>query len=210
MATDDDNKKDDEAEVEAPSDAETETEVETQSDDDEAVDALFVPPEGGEPVAVAASGDEDEDEEPESERGAQPAQLGAAKYVHAAFFAAGIGVAYLSGKILEMIWNSLAQWPVAVRAVPQLLRYAEDDRGTITMIVGAVIGVLSVIQTYRRDGIRRWAGEVAVELSKCKWPDRQMVTNGTIVVVIASAIATVYVALLDRLWGFLTTLVYGA
>ena len=78
------------------------------------------------------------------------------------------------------------------------------------MIVGAVIGVLGVIQTYRRDGIRRWAGEVAVELSKCKWPDRQMVTNGTIVVVIASAIATVYVALLDRLWGFLTTLVYGA
>ena len=102
--------------------------------------------------------------------------------MHAAFFAAGIGVAYLSGKMLEMIWNALATWPAAVRAVPQLLRYAEDDRGTITMIAGAVIGVLGVIQTYRRDRIRRWAGEVAIELSKCKWPDRQMVTNGTIVV----------------------------
>lgn len=208
MATDDDNKKDDEAEVEAPSDDETGAEVETEGDE-ETVDALFVPPEGGEPVAVAGSDEEDE-EEPASERGVQPAQLGATKYVHAAFFAAGIGVAYLSGKILEMIWNSLAQWPAAVRAVPQLLRYAEDDRGTITMIAGAVIGVLSVIQTYRRDRIRRWAGEVATELSKCKWPDRQMVTSGTIVVVIASAIATLYVALLDRLWGFLTTLVYGA
>jgi preprotein translocase subunit SecE len=209
MATDDDNKKDDdETEVEPKGDDEVGTEVETQGDD-EAVDALFVPPEGGEPVAVAPAGDDD-DEEPESERGAQPTQLGATKYVHAAFFAAGIGVAYLSGKMLEMIWNALATWPAAVRAVPQLLRYAEDDRGTITMIAGAVIGVLGVIQTYRRDRIRRWAGEVAIELSKCKWPDRQMVTSGTIVVVIASAIATLYVALLDRLWGFLTTLVYGA
>jgi len=210
MATDDDNRKDDdETEVESHDDDEIGSEVETQGDD-EAVDALFVPPEGGEPVAVAGAGEDGDEAKPESERGAQPTQLGATKYVHAAFFAAGIGVAYLSGKVLEMIWNALATWPAAVRAVPQLLRYAEDDRGTITMIAGAVIGVLSVVQTYRRDRIRRWAGEVAIELSKCKWPDRQKVTSGTIVVVVASAIATLYVALLDHLWGFLTTLVYGA
>jgi hypothetical protein len=34
--------------------------------------------------------------------------------------------------------------------------------------------------------------------------------NGTIVVVLASTIGTVYVAILDRFWSFLTTLVYGA
>jgi hypothetical protein len=34
--------------------------------------------------------------------------------------------------------------------------------------------------------------------------------NGTLVVVVASMVATVYVAILDRFWGFLTTLVYGA
>jgi preprotein translocase subunit SecE len=33
--------------------------------------------------------------------------------------------------------------------------------------------------------------------------------NGTVVVVIASSIATVYVTVLDRFWSFVTTLVYG-
>jgi preprotein translocase subunit SecE len=50
---------------------------------------------------------------------------------------------------------------------------------------------------------------VASELAKVTWPNREMVTNGTIVVIIASAVFTVYVALLDQFWSFLTTLVYG-
>ena len=66
-----------------------------------------------------------------------------------------------------------------------------------------------MIQTYRTERIRGWANEVALELTKVTWPNRDMVTNGTIVVVIASMIATVYVTLLDRFWGYLTQLVYG-
>jgi preprotein translocase subunit SecE len=42
------------------------------------------------------------------------------------------------------------------------------------------------------------------------WPTREAVVNGTFVVVVASALATVYVTILDKLWSFLTTLVYGA
>jgi preprotein translocase subunit SecE len=42
------------------------------------------------------------------------------------------------------------------------------------------------------------------------WPTREAVLNGTLVVVVASALATVYVTILDRIWSFLTTLVYGA
>ena len=139
-----------------------------------------------------------------------PANLGATKYVHAAFFAAGILGAYLSGKILAAIWNRLAEWPAAVRQVPQLLRYGEEERGSITLAAGAIIGLIGVIQTYRKEHIRRWADEVALELSKVTWPNKETVTNGTIVVVVASAVAAVYIALLDRLWAFITTLVYGA
>jgi len=58
--------------------------------------------------------------------------------------------------------------------------------------------------------VRDWADEVAIELSRVTWPTREQVTNGTIVVIVASAVAAVYVALLDRFWGFVTTLVYGA
>lgn len=157
-------------------------------------------------IEVAATPAESEAEETE----AAPAQIGSARYVHAAFFVGGILVAFVSGKVLGLIWNSLAGWPEAVRRVPALLRYAEDERESFTMGAGALVGLVTVIQTYRKQQIRTWAYEVAAELAKVSWPTRETVTNGTIVVVIASMIATVYVTVLDRFWGFLTKLVYGA
>jgi preprotein translocase subunit SecE len=42
-----------------------------------------------------------------------------------------------------------------------------------------------------------------------KWPTKKEVYNSTVIVIAASAIATVYLALLDRLWGFITNLIYG-
>ena len=138
-----------------------------------------------------------------------PTQLGVRRYVHAVFFAAGILLAYLSGKILTTIWNALADWPIAVRAVPQLVRYPEDDRESFMLILGAVIGAITVIQVYRRERIRGWADDVAAELSQVTWPNRETVVNGTLVVVIATGIGTAYVTILDRFWGFLTNLVYG-
>lgn len=138
-------------------------------------------------------------------------QLGAsARYVHAAFFIGGILLAFVSSKIIGVAWGALADWPAATRAVPLLLRFAEDERGSYALWLGALVGVLTVVQVYRKEHVRRWADEVALELTKVTWPSRETVTNGTIVVIVASMIATVYVALLDRFWGFLTHLVYGA
>jgi preprotein translocase subunit SecE len=158
--------------------------------------------------ASEEAADERESDAAGSDEGEAPAHLGATKYVHAAFFGGGILAAYLSGKLLAAAWNRLAEWPAAVRTVPQLLRFAEDERNTITMLIGAVIGLIAVIQTYRREDIRQFADEVAIELSKVTWPDKETVTNGTIVVVVASAVAALYIALLDRLWSFLTALIY--
>lgn len=136
--------------------------------------------------------------------------LGAARYVHAVFFAAAILAAYVSAKLLVMLWGLLAEWPDAVRAVPQLVQYDEDKRENIAFLLGAVLAAVGVIQSYRKEGIRAWADEVAAELTRVTWPTRETVMNGTLVVVVASMVATVYVAILDRFWGFLTTLVYGA
>ena len=136
--------------------------------------------------------------------------LGAARYVHAAFFAAAILAAYISAKLLVVGWGLLAEWPDAVRAVPQLVQYDEDKRENIAFLVGAVFATAGVIQSYRKEGVRSWANEVAAELTRVTWPTREVVMNGTLVVVVASMVATVYVAILDRFWGFLTTLVYGA
>lgn len=153
----------------------------------------------------AASDGDDSDEDGET-----PAKLGVTKYVHAALFAAGMLTAYLSHKLLGAAWSSLTEWPAAVRAVPQLLRFGEDERASITLAAGAIIGLVAVIQVNRKPRMRDWADDVATELTKVTWPNRETVTNGTIVVVVASIIATVYIALLDKLWGFVTTMVYGA
>jgi len=140
----------------------------------------------------------------------EAATLGSARYVHAAFFGAGILAAYLSGKLLLAGWNMLVDWPEAVRQVPQLIQYGEEERGTLSLLGGSIIGVLLVLYYYRKESVRTWAGEVAYELSRVTWPNKETVTNGTMVVLIASLVATVYVALLDRFWGYLTNLVYGA
>lgn len=149
-------------------------------------------------------------ESPEQGQVFAPAQLGATKYVHAAFIAAGVLLAFILGKMLAAAWNHLAEWPPAIRAVPQLLRYAEDERPSITMPLGAVIALAVIVHILRKESIRHWADEVANELSKVVWPTKETVWNGTIVVLVASVIATIYVGLLDRLWSFVTTLVYGA
>src|SRR5688572_24088553 len=155
MATDDDDKK--------PTD-------ERESDDDLANETA-----ASEEVEVAAQASAPESE---PEKDAEPTHLGAVRYVHAAFFVAGILVAFLSGKILALLWHALAGWPAAVQRVPALLRYAEDERDSFTMVVGALIGVITVIQTYRKETIRTWANEVAAELAKVTWPTREAVTNG--------------------------------
>jgi preprotein translocase subunit SecE len=136
--------------------------------------------------------------------------IGSERYVHAAFFVAGILAAYIASKALVLAWNELASWPAAVRAVPQLVSQGEEQRDSYGLGAGAVIGALVVVQSYRKENVRIWANEVAAELSKVTWPTREAVLNGTVVVVVASALATVYVTILDRIWSFLTTLVYGA
>jgi len=146
----------------------------------------------------------------DAEEGGVPAHLGATRYVHAAFFVAGMLAAFVSGKLITLIWNSLAEWPAAVRLVPRLLAYGETERENFGLVAGAVIGVITVVQTYRKEHVRRWANDVAGELSKVTWPNRETVTNGTVVVVVATLIATAYVSLLDKFWGFVTNLVYGA
>jgi preprotein translocase subunit SecE len=141
---------------------------------------------------------------------AVPMQLGAARYVLAGFFAAGIAVAYLVGRVLNGVWNRLAETSFVTKNVPFLTRLAEEDRPTYTTLVGAVVGIAAAVYAYRRPDVRTWTSDVAAELAKVSWPTKKEVTNSTMVVIVASAFATVFLALLDRFWGFVTNLVYGS
>jgi len=146
----------------------------------------------------------------EVEQAHAPAQLGAGRFVHAAFFALATLSGYLSARLCTSVWNWLAEWPFAVQHLPQLLRLSEDERGSVGSVVGVAIGVATLIYIYKKPAIRAWSEEVAGELTKVTWPDRETVTNGTVIVIVASLVATVYVTVLDRLWGFATRLIYGS
>lgn len=138
------------------------------------------------------------------------AQLGVTRYVHAAFLGVGVSIAYVAGKCFEALWNTLASWPAATRQLPWLVRFREDERTAPMMVLGLLVGLVVGLWLVRKKSVRTWADEVASELAKVYWPSRELVQNGTLVVVITGLFATVYVGLLDRLWVFVTTLVYGA
>lgn len=145
-----------------------------------------------------------------SDEGAPAAttSLGSGRYVMAAFFLVGVLAAFLAGKLLGAGWSALAEWPAAVRTVPSLLSVSEDERGSITQIAGGVLGLLLTARAYRKESTRRWASEVAHELSLVTWPAKDVVTSGTVVVVATTVIITLYVTVLDKFWGFVTDLIY--
>jgi preprotein translocase subunit SecE len=138
-----------------------------------------------------------------------PTQLGTTKYVMAGFFAAGMAVTFIVSQTINGTWNKLANNVWLSQHAAFISRISEDDRPTYTMVVGALIGVVTTIYAYRRSDLRTWTNEVANELGKVTWPTKKEVTNSTMIVIVTSALATVFLALLDQFWGFVTNRVYG-
>lgn len=137
------------------------------------------------------------------------AQLGTDRYVMAGFFAAAILGGYVLGRVIHGLWANLANRDWFGQAVPWLAAVPDEDKSAYGTVVGGIIALIVVIRAYRKPDLRAWCDEVAAELSKVKWPTRKEVSNSTLVVIAASAIATIYLALLDRLWAFVTNIVYG-
>jgi preprotein translocase subunit SecE len=159
-------------------------------------------PAGAEHAAARIGDEELSDDAPAT-------QLGVERYVMAAFFAAGLIGSYILGKTIHGVWSYLSNRAFFTNAVPSLAAVSDEGKTTIGMVIAGVIGLVVVVRAYRRPDVRGWADDVASELTKVKWPTKKDVINSTLVVIAASTVATVYLALLDRLWAFVTNLVYG-
>jgi preprotein translocase subunit SecE len=133
---------------------------------------------------------------------AAPVQLGYRRFVYAAYFGFGIGVAFIASKLGNQIWYRLSQYK------PQW--DLGDPQDELIMPIGAVIGGLFALYYYRKQKSRQYVDDVANELSQVTWPNRKEVTNSTAVVIVTTVFATVFFALMDRFWGFVTNLVYGS
>ncbi|MGH7282786.1 MAG: preprotein translocase subunit SecE [Polyangiaceae bacterium] len=161
---------------------------------DVSADAALSPAEKKE---FAKLGDEIEEEE---EGDAGPVQLGHRRFVYAAYFAGAIAVAFFCSKAMDGGWTRLGLWKPAFG----------EPHDEIVMPVSAVIGGLTALYFWRDNKTRSLAEEVAEELAKVTWPNKQEVTNGTAVVIVTTLFATIFFALMDRFWGFVTNLVYGS
>lgn len=159
--------------------------------------------------ALAEKLDGDVEATGEEGEGGAAAQLGAERYVLAGFFAAGMLGAYILGKFVHGVWDYLANKDWFAQSLPRVASVGDDEKTTISLVIGGIAALILVLRTYRKPDVRAWTDDVAGELTKVKWPTKKEVYNSTVVVIAASAIATIYLAMLDRLWGFITNLIYG-
>ena len=159
--------------------------------------------------------DDDDDDEWEDDDDEQAAaQMGHQRYVMFGFMGFWLVLAYIMGRATEMAWSTLAAKDWFVLNLPMLAAVPHEgeliSRASISLILGGLIGGGVVLRYYYNAETRQWADEVAEELLKVQWPTRKEVGNHTVVVMIASAVITGYLALMDRFWGYLTNIIYSA
>jgi len=128
-----------------------------------------------------------------------PSQLGMKRFVYAGYFAGAIFIAFAASKLLDFAWLKAASYKPGLG----------EPQDEIVMPVAALIGIGAAVYYWYRTRARQLAEEVANEMGKVTWPTRTEVTNGTFVVIVTTVVSTVFFALMDKFWGFLTNLVYG-
>jgi preprotein translocase subunit SecE len=160
----------------------------------DARDAPAAPDERDAAHALATTNEEDHDISPVA-----PTQLGARRFVYAAYFAGAIAIAFITSKALDLAWLKVQNYQPSIG----------EPRDEIVMPVSGIIGAGTAVYYWYRTKARQLAEEVAAEMSKVTWPSRTEVTNGTVVVIVTTLVSTVFFALMDKFWGFITNLVYG-
>ena len=217
MATDDETKKSETDDTES-SEEETATSAKdsTEEGPDEesskgeassSADEDVSPRKTSKALAKAADDDVAEDVPAEGEAlpVAGPAQLGHRRFVYAAYLAGGIGLAFILTKVLDFAWYKAGMWKPEYFAT-----IGVEPKDEMIVPVAALIAVLVAVRYWRDLKVRTMAEEVAEELTKVTWPTRDEVINSTSVVIVTTIFATVFFALMDQFWLWVTKHVYGS
>jgi preprotein translocase subunit SecE len=128
-----------------------------------------------------------------------PSQMGTIRFVYAGYFGGAMAVGFLFSKLADFAWQRLQSVKPAIG----------DPRDEVIMPLSVAVGVGAALYFWYRTRARELAEEVAAEMAKVTWPSRTEVTNGTVVVIVTTIVSTVFFALMDKFWGFITNLVYG-
>jgi preprotein translocase SecE subunit len=153
----------------------------------------LAPPDGQSSAKPEESG------EPQDDEVASPTQLGTKRFVYAGYFGGAIGMAFVVSKLFDFAWLKFQSYKPSIG----------DPREDIVMPLAGLVGLGVALYCWYRTRARELAEQVAAEMARVTWPGRTEVTNGTFVVIVTTVISTVFFALMDKFWGFVTNLVYG-
>ena len=133
------------------------------------------------------------------EAASSPLQLGYTRFVYAAYMGGAMLVAFLVAKAGHLAWYRAGQWK------PELGEPTDE----LVYLIAGLVGVGVALYYWRKPTSRQYANEVAEELSKVTWPSRKEVTNSTAVVLFYTLFATVFFALMDQFWKYVTDKIYS-
>jgi len=170
----------------------------SEGDDSEEQDAAAEESAAKADSLAVREGDAVSESKDETDGDGAPVQLGYQRYVYAAYMAGALLAAFLFAKIGHASWYRLGQWKTELG----------EPKDEYLFPVAGVLGVAVAIYYWKKADARKYADEVAEELSKVTWPSRKEVTSSTTVVVLTTVFATVFFALMDRFWSFVTDKIY--
>jgi preprotein translocase subunit SecE len=155
-------------------------------------------PVADESVGAGATVDTRESDESDSEDAPPAAALGTRllgieRYIQGAFAVLALLLFWVFQQSIVLLWNLFAE--------PNVL---------VATAIGAVAAIGVTVYLYRHERFHQLTREIAVELSKVTWPSREETRVSTVVVIVTSVVAALYLGVFDALWSALTDLLYTA
>ena len=119
--------------------------------------------------------------------------FGIERYIQGAYAVLALVLFWIFQQTTVLVWNLFSEPSVAVATG-----------------VAAVLAIGGTLALYRHPRFSKLAHEIAVELSMVTWPSRQETQVSTIVVIVTSVVAAIYLGVFDALWSAITDLIYTA
>ena len=119
--------------------------------------------------------------------------FGIERYIQGAFAVLALVIFWVLQQTVMLVWNLFT-----------------EPNATIATGIAAGAAIVATIGLYRHERFSKLAREIAVELSKVTWPSREELQVSTVVVIVTSVVAAIYMGVLDAFWSALTDLLYTA
>jgi len=119
--------------------------------------------------------------------------FGIDRYIQAGFAVLALFLFWVLQQSIVSVWNFFTEPNVTI--------------ATAVAAFGAIGGAFAL---YRHERFGQLAREIAIELSKVTWPSREETQISTVVVIVTSVVAALYLGVFDFLWSAVTDLLYSA